>query len=126
MPWWVWVWLALLLLLSISGVHDDLSKRKPIWYVACSLISGLICLLGLAARYDMFVLPGPPLVLLLIALATGIWLIYDGIIDLHDFSEAEGEVSFVGLGRIVLGDLLFMPAIALGTIDVVNLLRASD
>jgi hypothetical protein len=50
-------------------------------------------------------------------------LLYDGVKDLQELSEAEGDLSFIDMGRVALADLLFMPAFALGTIDIIHLLH---
>jgi hypothetical protein len=125
MAWWIWGWLTLMLLLSISGIHRDLLHKKPAWYAACGLSSRMVCLYAVATRFGLLALHGSPHVLFLVMLTTAIWLLYENVIEAKDQSERDGDTPFLELGHIVMIDILFMPAIAFGIIDAIDLLRGA-
>jgi hypothetical protein len=111
---WVPLWIVFIGSITAGGAIDDALARKPAWYVACGVLSGIVCALFVAVNFDLLRYGGSGLMMLGLALASGVWLVIEAMIDIRALLRKKTAQSMATLVATIALGLLYIPALVLG------------
>ena len=111
---WAPLWIVCIGSVTAGGAIDDALARKPAWYVACGVVSGILCALFVAVSFDLLRYGGSGMMMLGLAIASGAWLIIEATIDIRTLLRKKTPQSIAAFVATTALGLLYFPALALG------------
>jgi hypothetical protein len=111
---WAPLWIVCIGSITAGGAIDDALARKPTWYVAWGMVSGILCALFVAVRFDLLRYGGSGLMMLGLAIAAGAWLSIEAAIDIRTLLRKKTPQSTATLTATMALGLLYLPALVLG------------
>ena len=111
---WAPLWIVCIGSITAGGAIDDALARKPTWYVAWGVVSGVLCALFVAVDSDLMRYGGSGLMMLSLALASGAWLVIESMTDISALLRKKTPQSMATLVATIALGLLYVPALALG------------
>ena len=111
---WVPLWIVFIGSITAGGAIDDALARKPAWYVAYGVVSGIVCALFVAVNFDLLRYGGSGLMLLGLAIAAGAWLVIEATLDIRALLRKKTSQSMATFVATIALGLLYIPALALG------------
>ena len=110
------LWIVFIGSITVGGAIDDALARKPAWYVACGVLSGIICALFVAVRFDMLRYGGSGTMMIGLAIASGAWLVYEATMDITTQLRKKSPQSRATLIATTVLGVLYFPAVILGVV----------
>ena len=114
---WVPLWIVFIGSITAGGAIDDALARKPAWYVACGVLSGIVCALFVAVNFELLRYGGSGLMMLALTLGSGAWLVIEAMIDIRAVQRKKTAQSMATLVATTILGLLYIPALALGAMQ---------
>ena len=119
---WVPLWIVFIGSITAGGAIDDALARKPSWYVACGVLSGVVCALFVAVSFGLLQYGGSGVTMLGLALASAAWVSIEATIDIRMLRRNRTPQSRATLITLIALGLLYVPALILGAVHGWNLL----
>lgn len=116
------LWIVFIGSITAGGAIDDALARKPAWYVACGILSGIVCALFVAVSFGLLRYEGSGQMLLGLAFASGTWLVCEAHIDISALRRRKTRQAQAAVAATAMLGLLYVPALVLGALHGLRLL----